>query len=134
MNRFLPFLFVTLTLSLCLTACQHIPDEPDRIVTLEEFFAPPADKVQSTADNIVVKGIRTKFVKGHLKADFKLYNNRGRRNVVNYRVHWFDKDGMLASPYDSWTTIALEGQQELIITATAPKHSAVDYKLELQTN
>lgn len=119
---------------LALTACQTAPVQPEQVMTLEEFFAPASGKVQSTADNILVKGVRTKFVKGHMKADFKLLNNRGRRNVVNYRVQWLDKDGMMASPYDAWFTTALEGQQETIVTVMSPNKNAVDYRLELQNN
>lgn len=119
---------------LTLTSCQTTPVQQDQVMTLEEFFAPASGKVQSTADSILVKGIRTKFVKGHLKADFKLLNNRGRRNVINYRVQWLDKEGMLASPYDSWLTTALEGHQEMIVTIMSPNKNAVDYRLELQAN
>ncbi len=118
-------------------ACQTpapIQTQPEQVMTLEEFFAPASGKVQSTADSIVVTGVRTKFVKDHLKADFKLLNSRGRRNVVNYRVQWLDRDGMMASPYANWSTISLEGQQETIITVMSPDKHAVDYRLELQNN
>lgn len=95
---------------------------------------PPAEKVLSTADSIVVKGVRTKFVKGILKCDFKMLNNRGRRNVINYRVQWLDKDGMMAGEYGPWITAAFEGQQEMVVTVMSPTNSAVDYRLELQPN
>ncbi len=120
-----------------LLACQTpapTQAQPEQVMTLEEFFAPASGKVQSTADSIVVTGVRTKFVKNHLKADFKLLNSRGRRNVVNYRVQWLDKDGMMASPYANWSTISLEGQQETIVTVMSPDTHAVDYRLELQNN
>ncbi len=125
-----------LTLSAPLAGCQTAPPvvEPVREVSLEEFFAMPADKLLSTADSIVVKGVRTKFVNGHLKADFKILNNRGRRNVVQYRVQWLDKDEMMASPYADWTTIAFEGQQEMIVTVKSPTPRAQDYRLEIQPN
>jgi uncharacterized protein YcfL len=117
------------------TACQTAPPvTEEKTVSLEEFFAPPSDKVANNADSIVVKGVRTKFTKGVMRADFKLYNSRGRRNVVNYRVQWLDKEGMMASPYDPWATISLEGQQEMIVTLTSPTNKALDYRLELQSN
>ena len=128
---------IAVTLLLPLTGCQTsqaIPDEPVREVSLEEFFAPPSEKVLSTADSIVVKGVRTKFIHAHLKVDFKILNNRGRRNVINYRIQWLDKDGMMAAHYDEWRTIAFEGQQEMIVTGRSPNTRAVDYRLELQTN
>ncbi|MEI6205391.1 MAG: YcfL family protein [Desulfuromonadales bacterium] len=127
------FLVVSFAL-LALSACQTAAVQPEQVMTLEEFFAPASGKVQSTADNILVTGVRTKFVKGHLKADFKLLNNRGRRNVINYRVQWLDKEGMMASPYAEWLTTSLEGQQEMIITVMSPNTRAIDYRLELQTN
>ena len=125
--------FALFPIAACQTA-HSVPDAPERTVSLEEFFAPPSDKVSNTADSIVVRGVRTKFTNGVMRADFKLYNNRGRRNVINYRVQWLDKEGMMASPYDSWVTIALEGQQEMIITVTSPSNKSVDYRLELQNN
>jgi uncharacterized protein YcfL len=133
MKTILRLLLISSIALLSLSACQTTA--PDRISTLEDFFTPPADKVVSTADSIVVRGIRSHYVRGdHLRADFKLYNNRGRRNVVNYRVQWLDRDGMVAGPYGPWSTTALEGQQEAIVSATSPSPRAVDYKLELQNN
>ncbi len=131
------YLIAALLFAVPQAGCQTappIPEEPVREVTLEDFFAPPSDKVSSTADSIVVKGVRTNYVRGHLKVDFKILNNRGRRNVVQYRLQWLDKDGMMASPYADWTTIAFEGQQEMIVTARSPNKKAMDYKLELQAN
>jgi uncharacterized protein YcfL len=120
-----------------LAGCQTskpLPDETTREVSLEEFFAPPADKLLSTADSMVLKAVRTRFEKGALKrVDFKLLNNRGRRNVVTYRVQWLDKDGMLAAPYTDWKPLALEGHQETVVTEKAPLNST-DYRLEMQTN
>lgn len=133
---FLPTLILALFLPLfsgCQTP-QPVPDEPMREVSLEEFFAPPSEKILSTADSIVVKGVRTKYIRGHLKVDFKLLNDRGRRNVINYRLQWLDQEGMMSAPYADWTTIALEGHQEMVITARSPNNRAVDYRLEIQTN
>jgi len=69
-----------------------------------------------------------------MRVDFKIFNDRGRRNVINYRMRWLDKDGLLAAPYESWSTIALEGQQEMVVTAVCPTDKAVDYILEVRTN
>lgn len=134
MKKLLLLASCTVFTLLGLAACQTTPVQPEQVMTLEEFFSPASGKVQSTADNIIVQGVKTKFVKGHMKADFKLLNNRGRRNVINYRVQWLDKEGMMASPYEAWVTTALEGQQVMIITVISPNTHAVDYRLELQTN
>ncbi|MDD3260091.1 MAG: YcfL family protein [Smithellaceae bacterium] len=117
-----------------MTSCSTAQTAPDQTVTLSEFFAVPASKLSSTADSIVVRGARTAFTKGVMRVDFKIFNDRGRRNVINYRMRWLDKDGLLAAPYESWSTIALEGQQEMVVTAVCPTDKAVDYILEVRTN
>ena len=120
---------------LCLmTSCGTAQTAPDQTVTLSEFFAVPASKLSSTADSIVVRGARTAFTRGIMRVDFKIFNDRGRRNVINYRMRWLDKDGLMAAPYEAWATIALEGQQETIVTAVCPTDKAVDYILEIRTN
>jgi uncharacterized protein YcfL len=134
MKKSVLLLCIAICSALVMSACQTAPVQPDQVMTLEEFFSPASGKVQSTADNILVRGVRTKYAKGHLIADFKLYNDRGRRNVINYRVQWLDNEGMLASPSDTWQTTALEGHQEIIVTLKSPNTKAVDYRLELQTN
>ncbi|MEI6213356.1 MAG: YcfL family protein [Desulfuromonadales bacterium] len=125
------FLFA-LALTTLLSACQT--PAPTRVSTLDEFFAPPSDKVFSTADSIVVRGVRTNYINNFMRADFKIFNNRGRRNVVNYRVQWYDRGGMITAATDSWLTTALEGQQEIIVTVVSPSDRAVDYRFELQSN
>jgi uncharacterized protein YcfL len=119
---------------LLMTSCSTAQTAPEQTVTLSEFFAIPASKLSSTADSIVVRGARTIFTKGVMRADFKIFNERGRRNVINYRMRWLDKDGLMAAPYEAWSTIALEGQQETVITEVCPNNKAVDYILEMRTN
>ena len=134
MKNFFYAVLVIMSSLIMLSACQTAPVQPERIMTLDEFFAPPADKVLSRADNIVVKGVRSRFIDGYLAADFKLKNNRGLRSVINYRGQWLDRHGMLASPYDAWLTTAFEGQQEAVVTVISPDRNAADYRLELQPN
>ena len=130
--------FVLFPLAACHTAPPVLDEpkpEPEPTFSIEEFIAPLGDKVVNTADSIIVKKMRIKrFTEGGMIVDFTLYNNRGRRNVINYRVQWFDKQGMITEPYDSWSTIALEGKQEIIITINSSGTEAVDFRLELQTN
>ncbi len=136
MNNYyrLPLAVVILGLVFLMSSCGTAQTVPEQTMTLSEFFAVPSGKLSSTADSIVVRGARTAFIKGVMRVDFKIYNDRGRRNVVNYRMRWLDKDGLMAAPYLDWTTIALEGQQEIVITAVCPRNKAVDYILELRTN
>ncbi|HQP25641.1 MAG TPA: YcfL family protein [Smithellaceae bacterium] len=117
-----------------MTSCGTAQTAPDQTVSLSEFFAVPASKLSSTADSIVVRGARTALTKGVMRVDFKIFNERGRRNVINYRMRWLDKDGLMAAPYEAWSTIALEGQQEIVVTAVCPNDKAADYILEIRAN
>ena len=117
-----------------MTSCGTAQTAPDQTVSLSEFFAVPASKLSSTADSIVVRGARTALTKGVMRVDFKIFNERGRRNVINYRMRWLDKDGLMAAPYETWSTIALEGQQEIVVTAVCPNDKAADYILEIRAN
>ncbi|MEN6422119.1 MAG: YcfL family protein [Smithella sp.] len=132
-QRLLPAAFMIVFLFF-MTSCSTAQTSPDQTVTLSEFFAVPTSKLSSTADSIVVRGARTAFTKGFMRVDFKIFNERGRRNVINYRMRWLDRDGLMAAPYDAWSTIAFEGQQETVITAVCPNDKAVDYILEIRTN
>lgn len=137
-QRLLPAVIIiafVLLMTSCSTA-QTAPEQalPEQTVTLSEFFAIPTSKLSSTADSIVIRGVRTAITKGVMRVDFKIFNERGRRNVINYRMRWLDKDGLMAAPYEAWTTIALEGQQEAVITTACPNDKAVDYILEVRTN
>ncbi len=125
---------IMITFLFMMTSCGTAQTSPDQTVSLSEFFAVPASKLSSTADSIVVRGARTALTKGVMRVDFKIFNERGRRNVINYRMRWLDKDGLMAAPYEAWSTIALEGQQETVITAVCPNNKAVDYILEVRTN
>jgi uncharacterized protein YcfL len=66
--------------------------------------------------------------------DYVLFNDRGRRDVVNYRVRWLDPNGMTVSQYDPWEALALEGHEQSVLSVTAPTPAATDFRIELKTN
>ena len=66
--------------------------------------------------------------------DFVMKNDRGRRDVVNYRFRWLDANGIAVTQYDPWETIALEGQEESVLSVSSPVESAVDFRIELKSN
>jgi len=69
-----------------------------------------------------------------MMVDYVLFNDRGRRDVVNYRVRWLDPNGMTISQYDPWETVALEGHDQSVLSVTAPTISATDFRIELKPN
>lgn len=108
---------------------ENLKTEPNQARIVE-----PATKVLGKANNVVVKEIRTQTLNGRMLLDFTLYNDRGRRDVINYRVRWLDPNGMSVGLYDPWETVALEGHEQSILSVTAPMQSATDFRLELKPN
>ncbi|HJV64847.1 MAG TPA: YcfL family protein, partial [Geomonas sp.] len=93
-----------------------------------------ATKVVGKANDVGVREIRTQTVNGRLVVDFILMNERGRRDVINYRLRWLDPNGMATGQYDPWETIALEGHEQSVLSVTAPTVAATDFRLELKPN
>jgi uncharacterized protein YcfL len=94
----------------------------------------PATKVVGKANEVAVREIRTQTVNGRLLVDYVLFNDRGRRDVVNYRVRWLDPNGMTISQYDPWESVALEGHEQAVLSVSAPTVAATDFRIELKTN
>ena len=109
-------------------------------ISLEEYFRveaekgggiDPATKIVGKVNRITFKGIRSVMVKEYLRVDVLVLNDRGRRDIFNYRVRWLDKDGFVVGTYDKWETMALEGHQQAVITVRAPLKTINDYRLEI---
>jgi uncharacterized protein YcfL len=94
----------------------------------------PATKVVGKANDVSVREIRTQTVNGRLLVDYVLFNDRGRRDVINYRLRWLDPNGMTISQYDPWESIALEGHEQSVLSVTAPTPAAADFRIELKLN
>lgn len=93
-----------------------------------------APKVVGKANEVGVREIRTQTIDGRLIVDFVLVNDRGRRDVVNYRLRWLDPNGLAVGQYDPWETVALEGHEQSVLSVTAPTPAATDFRLELKPN
>lgn len=94
----------------------------------------PASKVVGKANNVQVVEIRTQTVSGRLLVDCTLLNDRGRRDVINYRLRWLDPNGMTVGQYDPWDSVALEGHEQSVISFSAPTVAATDFRIELKPN
>lgn len=94
----------------------------------------PETKVVGKVNNVIVKEIRTTTLGNRMLVDFVVKNDRGRRDVVNYRFRWLDANGVAVTQYDPWETIALEGQEESVLSVSSPVESAVDFRIELKSN
>lgn len=68
---------------------------------------------------------------GFLKIQVEVQNTTSRRYSFNYRVDWFDENGMLInSPMAVATPRTIEGGETLAITATAPTDRAKDFRIK----
>lgn len=109
-------------------------------MSLEEYFRlesekgggiDPATKIVGKVNRITFKGVRSVKVREYLRVDILVLNDRGRRDIFNYRVRWMDKDGYVVGNYDSWETLALEGHQQAVLTLRAPMKTITDYRIEI---
>lgn len=107
---------------------ENLKTEPEkaRIVDVDS-------KVANTVNSIVVNEIRTKTINNRLVVNFELLNDRGRRDVIRYRMKWLDANGLMVAQYDPWETVALEGKQGLTVTLSSPTPLATDFRIEMQS-
>ena len=108
---------------------ENLKTEPSQARLVE-----PTTKVVGKANDVTVREIRTQTINGRMIVDYVLYNDRGRRDVINYRVRWLDPNGMTISQYDPWETVALEGHEQSVLSVTAPTMAATDFRIELKPN
>jgi uncharacterized protein YcfL len=108
---------------------ENLRTEPDQARLVE-----PSAKTVGKVNNVVVKEIRTKTVNGRMIVDCVVYNDRGLRDVLNYRVRWLDATGITLSQYDPWETMALEGHEESVLSVTAPTALSSDFRIEFKSN
>lgn len=131
--------FLTLIL---ITACasKELPTTSQIIIHQENLKAgptrarlvDPVAKVVGKANDILVREIRTRTIESRLLVDFTLFNDRGRRDVINYRLRWLAANGMTIGQYDPWETVAIEGHEQSVLSSTAPSPAATDFRLEIR--
>lgn len=114
----------------------HVIDHQENLKTepTHSRLVEPATKVVGNANDVKVREIRTQTINGHMIVDYILYNDRGRRDVINYRVRWLDPNGMMVSQYDPWETVSLEGHEQSVLSITAPTLTATNFIIELKPN
>lgn len=140
-SPFLPVIFCLSMYACCLhsqgtpSASQVINEQENlKAVSDQAHIAEPFAKVVGKANDVIVQEIRVRTVNGRMSVDYVLYNNRGRRDVINYRVRWLNSNGMTVTQYDPWETVALEGHEQSVLTIVAPVESATDFRFEIRPN
>jgi uncharacterized protein YcfL len=135
----LPLLACT---ALMLTACQSSP-APEFVVQEpavdlhtqagQVAVIDPKSRVVGTANAIKVITLKTITDSNRLLVEATLRNERGRRDILYYRLRWLDSAGVMLGQYEPWLTESLDGQQQAVITATSPYPHAADFRLEIRS-
>lgn len=93
----------------------------------------PQTRVIGAANAINVVGLKTITDSGKLIVEATLKNERGRRDVLYYRLRWLDSAGVMLGQYEPWTTEGLEGFQQSVVTVTSPYPHATDFRFEIRS-
>lgn len=100
--------------------------KPDQVVVIQ-----PQSRVVGTAGDMQVVGLKTITVNGQLTVEATVSNQRGRRDILYYRLRWLDATGVMLGQYAPWLTEAIDGLQQTVITVPSPYASAQDFRLEI---
>lgn len=92
----------------------------------------PVSRVLGNANAFEVKSIRTTTTVDALNVQVELLNNRGRRDVLYYRLRWLDETGMQVGQYDTWSTESFEGFQKSVLSFRAPDPRITDFRFEIK--
>lgn len=124
-----------------LVACTHTPPPDNHIVTqiVNLKTAPeqareidPVSRVIGEAHSFHVKKMRSTTIDNLLKVQVEVLNDRGRTDILYYRVRWLDQTGMMQGQYDTWQTESFEGGQSSIINFEAPADKVTDFRFEIK--
>jgi uncharacterized protein YcfL len=128
-----------------LAGCASHRDEPVAVVVTPEMnlkteptkalqISDPASRVVGTANNIRITRIITSSTNNLLYVQAEFLNDRGRRDVVDYRVRWMDANGVQVAQYDPWVAASLEGKESSLLNFTAPRPEATDFRIEIKSH
>jgi len=94
----------------------------------------PQSKVVGAANKIQVLSMLTSTMDSKLFVQVEVFNDRGRRDVFDYRLRWLDAYGLQVVQYEPWSTVSLEGKQSSVLTFRAPRDNVTDFKFELKNH
>ncbi len=132
------FLFGVLALS----GCQSRP-EPEVVIQTPKVnlhtqagqvaIIKPESRVVGSANAVKVIGLKTITDVDKLLVEASLLNDRGRRDIVYYRLRWLDSVGVMLGQYEPWSTESIDGFQQTVITVTSPYPNATDFRFEIRS-
>ncbi len=104
-----------------------IKTEPRQAVLIN-----PKDRVIGESRSFKVVKMSSITVDNKLRVQIEVLNDRGRRDILYYRMRWLDEVGSMIGQYEPWQTESFEGGQTAVINFEAPYVKAADFRLELK--
>jgi uncharacterized protein YcfL len=87
----------------------------------------------SLKDEVKVAGVAYDTVNGMKRVTYKLASSRHRRLRLDYRISWFDANGMEIDPdTKTYRNLILEGRDEATVTGVANSPAAVTSRLRVR--
>lgn len=108
----------------------NLKTEPTKALQISD----PASRVIGSANNIRVTRLITSSSNNLLYVQAEVLNDRGRRDVMDYRIRWIDANGVQVAQYDPWVAVSLEGKESSLLNFTAPRTEATDFRIEIKTH
>lgn len=108
----------------------NLKTEPTKALQITD----PASHVVGVANSIRVTRIITSSANNLLYVQAEIQNERGRRDVLDYRIRWLDANGVQVAQYDPWAAASLEGKESSLLNFTAPRIEATDFRIEIKAH
>lgn len=104
-----------------------LKSEPQQAVNIDQ-----KGRVTGEARSFRVTKMRTITVNNKLRVQVEVLNDRGRRDVLYYRMRWLDEAGEMIGQYEPWQTESFEGGQSSVLVLDAPSGKPADFRFELK--
>lgn len=91
---------------------------------------------ESLANKVSIIGVNDATTPGgFLQIQIEVLNESRSMQDFNYRIEWFDMNGMaINTPSSVWIPRQIEGKETLTITAVAPTPTAKDFRVKFLEN
>ena len=132
---------VGLATVLLLSACSQTPPADNNIVTeyvnlktepQQARDIDPTSRVIGESHAFHVTKMRSTTNNNVLKVQVDVLNDRGRGDILYYRMRWMDLTGMMQGQYAPWETERFEGGQSSVLSFQAPADQVTDFRLEFK--
>ncbi len=104
-----------------------LKSEPQQAVSID-----PKGRVIGEARSFHVTKMKSVTIDNKLRVQIEVLNDRGRRDILYFRIRWMDEVGAMLGQYEPWQTESFEGGQSSVINFESPTEKATDFRFELK--